>query len=174
MAIPFLFTASMKYTHLLLLSLFLASSFTACKTASLIESYSTPFGLMHFVKSVEFEGKDGSVEFDFTYRDNDTMLTICNFTIHSNSPEIYVLKQAYFERTGMTLALDSLKLMFATRSENSARYTSLMTKETFRKLFTGGDVDFAVQGASRTLKFRRGNSFRKNAQAVRLDVLNLP
>ncbi len=162
----------MKYAHLLLL--LFAFCFAACKTASLIESYSTPFGLMHFVKSVEFAGKEGSVEFDFTYRQNDTMLTICNFTIHSNSPEIYALKQAYFERRGMKLALDSLKLMFATRSEHSARYTSLMTKENFRKLFTGGDVNFAVQGASRTLKFGSGNSFRKNAQAVRLDVLNLP
>ncbi|MFQ3599619.1 MAG: hypothetical protein SNJ66_14900 [Chloroherpetonaceae bacterium] len=165
----------MKHRHTLLLLLVLAAWVAACKTPSLIESYSTQFGLMHFVKSVEFESKtNGSVEFDFTYRDNDTMMTICNFTIQSDSPEIYALKQAYFARTNTTLALDSLKLMFATRSEHSARYTSFMTKDAFRTLFTGGDVDFVVQGKSQSLKYEGRESFRKNARAVRLDVLNLP
>lgn len=164
----------MKYTLTLILSLLFSYCFTACKTPSLIESFSTQFGLMHFVKSVEFSGKDGKAEFDFTYRENDSMLVACNFTLESESPDIYALQSAAFKAGGETIELDSLKLMFATRTESSARYASVITKERFRKLFSQNAATFIARGKSRALVFDGGKSFRKNAEAARLDVLNLP
>lgn len=164
----------MTHTLTLIFLLLFSYCLTACKTPSLIESFSTQFGLMHFVKSVEFSGEDGSVEFDFTYRENDTMQVTCNFTIQSKSNEIYSLQRASFQSSNTMLLLDSLKLMFATRSANTARYTSLMTKDAFRTLFTGKSATFTVQGNKQTLRYNGGKSFEENAKAVRLDVLNLP
>ncbi len=164
----------MRYSRTLFCSLFLAACLTACKTPALIESFSTQFGLMHFVKSVEFTGERGTVELDFTYRENDTMLVTCNFTIESKSPDIYALQRAFFQVEGGTIACDSLKLMYATRSEHKARYTSMLTKKNFRDLFVHNLAEFIVQGKSSKLVFDGGESFEKNARAVRLDVLNLP
>ncbi|MCS6990001.1 MAG: hypothetical protein NZM06_10845 [Chloroherpetonaceae bacterium] len=130
--------------------------------------------MMHFVKSVEFSGKDGEAEFDFTYRENDAMPTTCNFTLKSESQEIYALERATFKAGGEEIELDSLKLMFVSRSESSARYTSSLTKEKFRKLFSQNSATFLAKGKTRLLVFEGGKSFRKNAEAVRLDALNLP
>jgi hypothetical protein len=164
----------MRYSRTLFCSFFLAACFAACKSATLIESFSTQFGLMHFVKSVEFAGERGRAELDFTYRDNDTMLVTCNFTIESKLPDIYALQRAFFRVQGKTIECDSLKLMYATRSENMARYTSTLTKEHFRDLFAHNLAQFVVQGKSSQMMFDGGKSFENNANAVRLDVLNLP
>ncbi len=164
----------MKYSRTLFCLLFLVACLAACKTSALIESFSTQFGLMHFVKSVEFKGERGTVEFDFTYRENDTMLVTCNFTIESRLPDIYALQRTFFRVQGKTIECDSLKLMFATRSEHTARYTSTLTKAQFRDLFAYNQAQFVVQNASTQLVFDGGKSFEKNARAVRLDVLNLP
>ena len=129
---------------------------------------------MRFVKSVEFAGERGKAELDFTYRNNDTMLVTCNFTIESKLPDIYALQGAFFQVEGKTIECDSLKLMYATRSENIARYTSTLTKEKFRDLFAHNLAQFVVQGKSSQMMFDGGKSFEKNANAVRLDVLNLP
>ena len=129
---------------------------------------------MHFVKSVEFTGERGKAELDFTYRNNDTMLVTCNFTLESTSPDIYSLQRAFFQVEGKTIECDSLKLMYATRSENMARYTSTLTKEHFRDLFAHNLAQFVVQGKSSQMMFDGGKSFENNANAVRLDVLNLP
>jgi hypothetical protein len=75
---------------------------------------------------------------------------------------------------GKTIECDSLKLMYATRSENMARYTSTLTKEHFRDLFAHNLAQFVVQGKSSPMMFDGGKSFENNANAVRLDVLNLP
>ena len=164
----------MKLTRILLLSILFTGSLSSCKTPTLIESFYTPFGFMHFVKSVEFTGERGKAELDFTYRNNDTMLVTCNFTLESTSPDIYSLQRAFFQVQGKTIACDSLKLMYATRSENMARYTSTLTKEHFRDLFAHNLAQFVVQGKSSQMMFDGGKSFENNANAVRLDVLNLP
>ncbi|RFM23045.1 MAG: hypothetical protein D0433_13475 [Candidatus Thermochlorobacter aerophilum] len=164
----------MKYSYTLLCLLLLANCLAACKTSMLIQSFSTQFGLMYFVRSVEFTGEDGRAELDFTYRENDTMLVTCNFTLESPSPDIYALQRAFFQVEGKTIVCDSLRLMFTTRSENTARYTSTLTKEKFRSLFTHNRAQFVVQGKLRQLVFEGRESFEKNAKAVRLDVLNLP
>jgi len=149
-------------------------AFAGCKSTSLIESFIAPTGMMYFVKSVAFNGEKGMVEFDFTYHENDTMLVTCNFTIESKLPDIYALQRAFFRVQGKTIECDSLKLMYATRSENMARYTSTLTKEHFRDLFAHNLAQFVVQGKSSQMMFDGGKSFENNANAVRLDVLNLP
>jgi hypothetical protein len=102
------------------------------------------------------------------------MLVTCNFTIESKLPDIYALQGAFFQVEGKTIECDSLKLMYATRSENMARYTSTLTKEHFRDLFAHNLAQFVVQGKSSQMMFDGGKSFENNANAVRLDVLNLP
>jgi hypothetical protein len=151
-----------------------AIGLVGCRSASLVESFYTKNGMMYFIPSVVFKSLEGEAELDFTYHESDSLQVVCNFTIESSLPHIYALQRAEFQVGGSVSKLDSLKLMFVMRSENKARYTSMMTKEQFRSLFSHSLAYFIVQGKSSSLVLEADGSFKKNAKAVRQDVLNLP
>lgn len=142
-----------------------AIGLVGCKSASLVESFYTKNGMMYFIPSVVFKSLEGEAELDFTYHESDALHVVCNFTIESSLPDIYALQRAEFQFEGSVSRLDSLKLMFATRSENQARYTSMMTKAQFRSLFFQPSTRFIVQGQSRTLMFEADESFQKKRES---------